>query len=75
MLCRHSLQNILMQFVVKPIYHHGMNNMEKIHGQMNREWNGTKLTEYPQSSLESLHIKCYDKKQHATFGHQTDARA
>lgn len=30
---------------------------------------------YPQSSLESLHIKCYDKKQHATFGHQTDARA
>ena len=33
-----------MQFVVKPIYHHGMNNMEKIHGQMNREWNGTKLS-------------------------------
>ena len=38
-----KLQNILMQFAVKPIYHHGMNNMEKIHGQMNREWNGTKL--------------------------------
>ena len=49
--------------------------MQKILGQMNREWNGTKLTEYPQSSLESPHIKCYDKKWHATFGHQTDARA
>lgn len=43
MLCRRSLQSILMQVAAKLIYHHGTNNMEKIHGQMNREWNGTKL--------------------------------
>ena len=34
---------VITEFAVKPIYHHGTNNMEKIHGQMNREWNGTKL--------------------------------